>query len=253
MRELIAVREESGKNVVSAKELYEGLGLNKSQWSRWYVKNIINNEYFLENRDWVLLDMMASEGRGQFAKDFAITLDFAKHIAMMARTPKSHEYRNYFIEMEKKVLSKQIGLPSNYLEALKCLIASEEEKQKLEQEKEQLLLEVNHKEDVILSMAKDVSLAEKQQRISQIVRHGANGRFQERFNILYTEFNKKYHIDTKRRLENAIMKGQVKKSMNRMEYICKEMQMAHELYEIAVKLFESDFNQLLKSWERAIA
>jgi anti-repressor protein len=39
---------------------------------------------------------------GNESKDFAISIDFAKHISMMARTPKGHEYRNYFIELESQ-------------------------------------------------------------------------------------------------------------------------------------------------------
>lgn len=35
---------------------------------------------------------------GNETKDYAISIEFAKHIAMMARTNKSHEYRKYFIE-----------------------------------------------------------------------------------------------------------------------------------------------------------
>lgn len=46
---------------------------------------------------------------GNETKDFAITLDFAKHITMMARTEKSHEYREYLIKCEiaLKQLSKE--------------------------------------------------------------------------------------------------------------------------------------------------
>ncbi|NSA93086.1 phage anti-repressor protein [Clostridium acetobutylicum] len=36
----------SDKGLVSAKELYLGLGLNKTNWSRWYPKNIQSNEFF---------------------------------------------------------------------------------------------------------------------------------------------------------------------------------------------------------------
>ena len=54
---------------------------------------------FKENVDWVGFNIMLNGNKSQ---DFAITLEFAKHIAMMARTEKSHQYRNYFLECEKK-------------------------------------------------------------------------------------------------------------------------------------------------------
>ncbi|MEG0366577.1 MAG: antA/AntB antirepressor family protein [Coprobacillus sp.] len=90
---------EEGKQLVNARELYIGLGLNKAAWSRWYKTNIIENDFFSENIDWagVQLDVEGNE-----TMDFAISLEFAKHIAMMARTEKSHQYRNYFIKCEKK-------------------------------------------------------------------------------------------------------------------------------------------------------
>lgn len=45
MEEIIKITERNGKSVVSAKELYDFLGYDKSQWSRWYQSNIINNEF----------------------------------------------------------------------------------------------------------------------------------------------------------------------------------------------------------------
>lgn len=94
MKELIKINtNEEGKQLVSARELYLGLGLNKSQWSRWYPTNIIKNDFFTKNVDWI---GVRHDVEGNEVQDFAISLDFAKHIAMMARTEKSHEYRNYF-------------------------------------------------------------------------------------------------------------------------------------------------------------
>lgn len=102
--ELIKVTEKEGRQVVSARELYTGLGLNKAVWKRWYESNIEENEYFKENIDWVGFNIMLN---GNETKDFAITLDFAKHIAMMARTERSHEYRNYFIKCEQALKKQQ--------------------------------------------------------------------------------------------------------------------------------------------------
>lgn len=103
MNQLINIKEENGKQLVSARELYIGLGLDKSNWSRWFKKNILTNEFFKERKEWI---GVRHYDEGNEIQDFAITLEFAKHIAMMARTEKSHEYRNYFIKCEKQLLEK---------------------------------------------------------------------------------------------------------------------------------------------------
>lgn len=96
MSALINITKEG---LVSAKELYLGLGLNKSNWSRWYISNIQKNEFYEENVDWM---GVRHNDEGNEMQDFAISLEFAKHLAMMARSEKSHEYRNYFIKCEKE-------------------------------------------------------------------------------------------------------------------------------------------------------
>ena len=112
MNELIKIQtNEQGQQLVSAKELYLGLGLNGAVWKRWYETNIINNDYFVENVDWVGFQHRVENSKGgRPTQDFAISLEFAKHIAMMARTEKSHEYRNYFIQCERK-LKEQSNTP----------------------------------------------------------------------------------------------------------------------------------------------
>lgn len=107
MNDLIKITTNNqGKQVVSARELYLGLGLNKTQWARWYQTNIKNNDFFSENYDWI---GVRHNVEGNEVQDFAISLEFAKHIAMMARTPKSHEYRNYFIRCEEKLNESELN------------------------------------------------------------------------------------------------------------------------------------------------
>ena len=105
MKEIIKITtNEQGLKVVSAKELYNFLGLDKSQWKRWATKNIEENQFAFENTDWVLLDTMSSENkRGNFGKDYALSIDFSKRLSQMARTAKGEEIRNYFIECEKQL------------------------------------------------------------------------------------------------------------------------------------------------------
>lgn len=97
MSELIKITKNSSNlEVVSAKELYSFLELDKSQWARWRKRNITNNEFALKNIDYTELDTMSR------SVDYALTIDFAKKLAMLARNEKGEKVRDYFILREKQ-------------------------------------------------------------------------------------------------------------------------------------------------------
>ena len=110
--------------------------------------------------------------------------------------------------------------------------------------------EIIHKEDVIIGLVEDIDLATKRQRITQIVRFGADGKYQERYSLLYGEFERKYHCNLKSRMEGCTLKPKVR---NKMDYIDREMGMIPQLYEIACKLFENDVEKLKSEWESVVA
>lgn len=93
----------------SCRDLYFKLGLSETHWSKWYKKNIIGNEFFLQNKDW--FEVLAPSAKtsdtnglgGRPTKDFKVTIEFAKHLCMMAKTEKAHEIRNYFIYLEEAI------------------------------------------------------------------------------------------------------------------------------------------------------
>lgn len=110
----------------------------------------------------------------------------------------------------------------------------------------QLETEVVHKENVIVGLVEDISLAEKRQRINQIVKYKVEPRnFSKRWNLLYDEFEKKYHLDLKRRINNCDIKPKIR---NKIDYIDREMNMIPQLYGIACKLFENDVEELKNEW-----
>jgi anti-repressor protein len=111
--ELIKIKEEGGKQLVSAKEMYVSLGLDTNNWSRWAKQNILDNPFAIENEDFTTLLIKRN---GNETKDFAITLDLAKKIAMTVKNEKGEAIRNYFLECEKKLAGKQI--PQTYAQAL---------------------------------------------------------------------------------------------------------------------------------------
>lgn len=190
--ELIKITtNEEGKQLVSAKELYIGLGLNKSQWSRWSKKNIEENNFFIENEDYMGVRLNVE---GNKTKDFAITIEMAKHLAMMAKTEKSHEYRKYFIECEKQLKqTQQPQLPQTYLEALKSLVASEEERLRLEEEKKELENKNKEQEETIFLITNhSTTIEESRKVINALIRRISPcicKSYGQTWSELYTKFN----------------------------------------------------------------
>lgn len=129
----LSIQQHNGTPRVSARELYEALGLDKSHWTRWYVKNIQDNPFALAGVDY---EGFATMANGNETRDFALSLDFAKRLAMMVRTAKGEEVRNYFLECERlaheQAAIARFDLPTDYLSALKRLVAAEESRTTLQ-------------------------------------------------------------------------------------------------------------------------
>ena len=98
MNELVRIENRGEKQVISARELYEKLEMDKSHWKRWANNNIEASDFFLENIDYEGFAIVAN---GNKIKDYWITIEMAKHVCMMSRTAKAHEIREYFIKIEQ--------------------------------------------------------------------------------------------------------------------------------------------------------
>lgn len=120
-----------------------------------------------------------------------------------------------------------------------------EQNVKIQQQKEEIL----YKENVIIGLVDNIDLAEKRQRINQIIRHGKRDNYRERFSLLYSEFNKKYHCDIKRQMQNSDLKPKAK---NVIDYIDRKLNMIPQLFELTCKLFENDVELLKNEWEATV-
>ena len=120
MQELIKVTEENGEQLVSARELYEFLELDKSQWARWTKKNI--EEIFEENQEYQRLDIVSN---GNNTTEYVLKLDVAKELSMLARNEKGKQIRKYFIELEKawnspeKIMARALQIANHQIETYK--------------------------------------------------------------------------------------------------------------------------------------
>lgn len=111
--------------------------------------------------------------------------------------------------------------------------------------------EIEHKEDVIIGLVDDISLAEKRQILNRVVRYN-HANYRDRWALLYREFENKYHIDLQKRLDNY-NESNKPKCKNKLDYIDRIMHKIPELYEIAVKLFENDVKALVEEMYQAVA
>jgi anti-repressor protein len=86
---------------INARVLHVFLEVGKD-FSNW-VKDRIEQYNFVENQDFVCSPILASEGRGGHnRKDYHLTLDMGKELAMVERNEKGKQARQYFIECERR-------------------------------------------------------------------------------------------------------------------------------------------------------
>lgn len=126
MNALIPVREEDGRQAVRGRDLHAFLGLGRD-YTNWFKAMV---EYgFTAGQDFTPIRAESTGGRP--AVDHALTLDMAKELAMIQRTPKGKQARQYFIEVERQFRTTP-ALPRTYAEALRELADTAERTAALE-------------------------------------------------------------------------------------------------------------------------
>ena len=140
MSKLIAVNYEAEEPTVSARDLHEPLNI-KTRFNDWFPRMC---EYgFNESQDFNPLknEQVRLEGNRQVKRtvqDYEITLDMAKEIAMIQRSDKGKEVRQYFLELERRWNSPEAVMNRALEYSRKQVKALMEEKQGLIEENKEL-------------------------------------------------------------------------------------------------------------------
>ena len=103
MNNLLKVNYETDQPTVSARDLYEQLHI-KTRFNDWFPRMC---EYGFQNGvDYNLLkiEQVQTEGTREVKRDitdYNISIDMAKQICMIQRSPEGKQIRQYFLDLEK--------------------------------------------------------------------------------------------------------------------------------------------------------
>lgn len=131
MNELIKIRCNNEIQTTSARDLWEFLGRPYTEFPKWF--NQFKDYGFSENQDYreLRIKIRTSHGAEHDAIDYEITIEMAKELAMLQKTEKGKQARQYFIEIEKAWNSPEIVMSRALKLADKKIAMLEEERQKL--------------------------------------------------------------------------------------------------------------------------
>ena len=136
----INIREENGKQTVSARELHEKLEVTE-RFSSWFDRMLKYG--FEENVDFTSVKSftVVNNGAQKPIDEYYISIDMAKEICMIQRSDKGRMFRQYFIECERRLIeTNKKAMPQTYIEAVENLLNELKKNQALE-EQGKLLLE----------------------------------------------------------------------------------------------------------------
>ena len=133
MNEIIKVTvNDNHEPIVSARQLHKTLEV-KTRFSQWVEQNF---KGFEENYDFasVVTTTVVNNGAMRELQDYALSLDTAKHLAMMSKTDKGKEVRQYFIQVEKdfnspeKIMARALLMADKKVHRLEAQIEADRPK-----------------------------------------------------------------------------------------------------------------------------
>lgn len=199
MNKLINVTlNENQEPVVSGRQLHQVLGV-KTEYKKWFSR--MTDYGFTENEDFVRVTQKCPTlGGVQNMTDHVLKLDMAKEIAMIQRTDKGKEVRQYFIQVEKDFNSPEKIMARALKIADRKIISLEHQNEVLQLELEEARKQTDYL-DLILQtkdmltttqIAQDYGMSANKfnQILKQVgIQRKVNGQW-----ILYTKYQGKGYI-----------------------------------------------------------
>ena len=195
---------------------------------------------------------------GQNREMWFLTEDGLYEVLMQSKKPIAKEFKKQVKEILKTIRKNGMYAIDELLDnpdmLLKTVIKLKEEREArllaesiVEEQQRQLHLkdkEIEVKEDIIIGLVDNVSLADKRQILNRVITHkGAN--YKERWTELYKQFELKYHINLNARMKKYKASNRKPRISSKLDYIDMVMNKLPELYEIACKLYETDIKEII--------
>ena len=134
MNELINVTlNDNHEPVISGRQLHEALEV-KTRYNDWF--NRMTEYGFIENQDYLAITQkrVTAQGNSTNQVDHIIKLDMAKEIAMIQRTERGKQVRQYFIQVEKdfnspeKIMARALLMADKKVHQLEAKIEADRPK-----------------------------------------------------------------------------------------------------------------------------
>ena len=125
MNEILKVNYDNEQPTVSARELHEKLNIG-TQYTKWFER--MTGYGFLENVDFQAISQkrLTAQGNETTYTDHDISIDMAKQICMIQRSPEGKKIRQYFLDLEKawntpeQVMARALKLADKEIDRLKA-------------------------------------------------------------------------------------------------------------------------------------
>lgn len=250
----VEVLDYNGKILFNPKQIAKCLEIGDSGLRNHLSEMNDFKRFKLKNSDVLLKDFRKLNNAGEVF----ITESGVYDLILKSRKSSAIKFKDWITEevlpsirkhgayMTPKTIEESLTNP-DFIIQLATTLKEEQNKRK------QAELEINRKQDVIEGLTEDIPLAEKRARLNSIIRYGSVNKYQERYRLLYSEFNKVYHMDIQTRFKNAKERKEIKPNYkNTLDYVDRKLNMIGEMYDIACKLFESDVEKLVEEWKSII-
>lgn len=234
----IILSNENGKILASSREVATKFDKEHDKVCR-DIRNLLKSQPTKLASEFLESEYVSERGRTY--TEFLMTRDGFSLLCMGFTGQKALEWKLKYIDAFNKMeteLNSKYKLPTTFREALLMLADAELEKEKL-------LEENNHKQEVINGFTNDIDIYDKTSIMNRICKR-RRGNYANRYKELYKCFRETFHIDLEARCEGYNLKQQKKKDRLTTIRYAEKFGHTDDLYSCCVKLYETEVNEILE-------